>query len=164
MYKKTAKSSHYIPRTGSYSTVPHRNGRVDVLPPSARQSLHGIADQIADGKERIRVLRAEKLQLENELTDLERKDALRLRWHTNEKFRERNPEIEMKRRRIDEIRSEIRKLNVHVSDLNALVSSDRVLSIEGAFFAVARARLDHSVWIELKAMAEDIVARAGRKS
>lgn len=46
MYGKTGKSSHYLPRKGSYSTVPHRNGRVDVLPPSATIALYDIAPQI----------------------------------------------------------------------------------------------------------------------
>ena len=41
MYSKTAKSTHYLPRTGSYSTVPKRNGRVDVLPPEAEEQLFG---------------------------------------------------------------------------------------------------------------------------
>jgi len=39
MYGKTSKSSHYIKRTGSYSTVPHAGGRVDVLPPSAKDMV-----------------------------------------------------------------------------------------------------------------------------
>ncbi len=67
MYSKTAKTAHYLPRTGSYSTVPHRNGRVDVLPPGAsletfddfKEQLQRVISRIEQLKEKRDLLSAE---------------------------------------------------------------------------------------------------------
>ena len=72
MYSKTAKSSHYLPRVGSYSTVPHRNGRVDVLPPEARDAELTYLDC----KEQIETLVAEQLKCEARAKDLHRQLAI----------------------------------------------------------------------------------------
>jgi hypothetical protein len=45
MYATTAKSSHFRPRTGSYSTHGRANGRVDVLPPGAVEAIYGDVQQ-----------------------------------------------------------------------------------------------------------------------
>ena len=66
MYGKTSKTAHYLPRTGSYSTVPHRNGRVDVLPPEARDAELTYLEC----KEQIDTLIAEQLKCEARAKDL----------------------------------------------------------------------------------------------
>ena len=60
MYKRTGESAHYLPRRGSYSTVPHRNGRVDVLPPEMQQAITN-AERLATALGALTDLQSQKL-------------------------------------------------------------------------------------------------------
>lgn len=73
MYRKTAKSSHYLPRTGNYSTVPKRNGRVDVLPPEAEEQVFGNL------KERREILIQKVKSAQLKLTELNAEKSGRLK-------------------------------------------------------------------------------------
>lgn len=71
MYTRTAQSTHYLKRTGSYSTVPHANGRVDVLPPGASEPIFGdlrerraaLVDKVHEAEKNLGELRNEGLAL-----------------------------------------------------------------------------------------------------
>ena len=84
MYGKTSKSAHYLPRTGSYSTVPHRNGRVDVLPPGASDLT---IEDYEERRERLKkLLAAEQVKMaelnalsaSNQMRDLHRDYSVRV--------------------------------------------------------------------------------------
>jgi hypothetical protein len=160
MYSRTSKSAHYLPRTGSYSTVPHRNGRVDVLPPGATEALYGVAGQIEDGRKRLESLRAEKAALKDELADLRPKDALRLKWVTSDREARPSPRIGEIDARVSEIEAEAKRLRTHVAGLTQLLSSGQRVTIEDAFYRIAKAELPEDVWRRIQVIAESIVSRA----
>lgn len=159
MYSRTAKARHYLPRTGSYSTVPHRNGRVDVLPPQARDALYSIASQIDAGQSRLQELRAEKAAIQLDLDELRHLDAMRLKVATTERNRAPNPRIASLEARIRELDSEAKRIRAHVAQLNRLASGGQKMSVEVAFYNVARAELPQDTWEKLNATAEAIARR-----
>lgn len=72
MYGKTGKSAHYLPRTGSYSTVPKRNGHVAVLPVSAKEPLFAdlkgrkarLSIDLADARKNLQAAKRARRELE----------------------------------------------------------------------------------------------------
>lgn len=146
MYSKTAKSAHYLPRTGSYSTVPFRNGRVDVLPPNAQMQLYGIAQQIADGEVRISTLTKEKEKAEAELHSATGFDRLRAKHMSD--YRPADG-AHKARIRVTQIDAEIKAEKARLSELRAIASGSRKFSVESLFMKLAEAELPHDVYESL---------------
>jgi len=138
MYRKTAKSTHYLPRKGSYSTVPHRNGRVDVLPPEAEEPLYDVANQIEDGRSRIEILTEQKQSLTEELRLLDGVHGLQLR-HSRD-IGESRKAIRL-RADISAINETLKNTRKHIGQLVALTGSSKQTTFESAFVQIAKVEL-----------------------
>lgn len=154
MYKKTGKSHHYLPRKGSYSTHPKRNGAVDVLPPEAREPLYDAASQIEDGERRLHELNnqrdalVEKLALSKGIERLQQKHAARTDGPAD--FHNRLASIDQ----------EIATLRKHVGALRALLRGSGVATLDQAFMKIAAAELAEDVYKNLAAKAQRILNAA----
>lgn len=159
IYSKTAKSAHYLPRTGSYSTVPHRNGRVDVLPPSAKVELYDAATQISDLSARLDALRLEREHLAARVFSLARVDKWRDRVGSRGSEGQKLATLTAEGDRIDAERRAIRK---RIGALKSLLGGGPSPKLETVFLRLAEAELPGDVFAELHARAAAIVARARR--
>lgn len=157
MYKKTGQSSHYLPRKGSYSTVPHRNGRVDVLPPSARAPLFDIAVQITDANGRLEELRRERDSIKGQLHSLGRVDQLRQKLGSQGSELERSAKLQ---REIARLESEMKTLRRRSNELKSIVAGGASVSLEGVFMRLARVELPDNQFDILERKAREIVRRA----
>jgi len=162
VYKKTVKGHHFIPRTGSYSTHPHRNGRVDVLPPDAVESLWDVADQIAGLEERLETLHQHKRELQLATHHAARLTQMQAKvtggaMQTNPREVELRRDCEATERQIFLTRYNLNELK------HALNPRDRKLTSDAAFVVVARLVLDHDVFQSIEQKAERLIARTGRK-
>lgn len=158
MYKKTGTSTHYLPRKGSYSTHPKRNGRVDVLPPEASEALYDCARQIADAHARIDQLRQEREKLTDRGHGLRRVDDLRSRFSSTEKAPlPIRADIDARIKTIDE---ELAALRKHAGSLKALLAGGGVATFEDAFHRIASAELSHGVYETLAKKARMVLLTA----
>lgn len=156
MYQRTAKSSHYLPRTGSYSTVPKRNGLVEVLPPGAsletfddfKEQCQRIVDRIEDLKREKDLVGAE-LNAENK-----RKSAY---FHANKRLLLHRSKgiMETLTRRKNSIQETLNELNSSLSNLRRACKEkgvgekpriDWTLRFESEFVNMSRAMLPPDVF------------------
>lgn len=157
MYEKTAKSAHYLPRKGSYSTVPHRNGRVDILPPDAQLPLYSIAVQISDGEEQVGALRERKKACEAELHALGRIDLLRDKVGSRGSEK---PNIQRLRNEISRLEESMRAKRRWINELKAILSNGQKVSFEDVFVRLARVELPQDIYQAIESKARLIVSRA----
>lgn len=160
MYKKTYQSRHYLPREGSYSTHPKRNGRVDVLPVGAQEALYDTATQIEDGEYRLQMLKierdslAEKLQFSRGVHRLQAK-------HVGAADSKSASAIHV---RLQEVDQEIGQVRKHVGGLRSLLKGGGAATFDEAFVRVARAELAAEVYEALTLKAHRVLAAATGRS
>jgi hypothetical protein len=159
VYKKTGQSAHYLPRIGSYSTVPHRNGRVDVLPPGAEMPLYDVGAQLTDALAEIEQARARRELLEARRFDLVRFDDLRSKLGSRGTEKDELSRIDAELSAID---ASLKSLRLRASKLRRLLSGDERLSVESIFFRLAEHQLPHDVYSRLVAQAQSIFGRTKR--
>jgi len=135
MYSKTSKTAHYLPRTGSYSTVPHRNGRVDVLPPSARESE--IAHQ--ELRSQVNALKQELEKNRVRLTEINASLAETMDWSSYARAESERANLAKR----------IHAIEMNLRDLGEIVQQSSQLVFANAFVKVARARLSQPAYDEL---------------
>jgi hypothetical protein len=157
MYKRTGNLTHYLPRKGSYSTHPHRNGRVDVLPPSAKTPFYDIATQISTANAMVESLRQQKVAAEKKLHEFSRVDQLRA--HVGSRGSEANKirQLQDECARLDD---EMRKVRRRTNELKAILAGGRDLRFEVVFLRLARAELPDDLYARLENQANDIIRRA----
>lgn len=146
MYGKTGKSAHYLPRTGSYSTVPHRNGRVDVLPADSKEALFDPMDTLRQLQKRFSELRQERDALTAEIEPLARMDELKYRHMTDRGQIRPNPKIAPLVARRKEVKAELKKIDSRIQDIEQTFKAGEQRSFENAFVQVAKLRLSPDVW------------------
>lgn len=162
MYKKTAASHHFIPRLGSYSTRPHRNGRVDVLPPQAVESLWDVADQIAMLEARLASLQEQRCDLQLALHRADRLAQMQARL--SGAAVQPNPHEAQLKMEFERIERQLIVTRVSLTDLNtALNPRSKQLTTDAAFVIVARLELDHDIYQSIAQKAERLIARTGHK-
>lgn len=157
MYKRTQNATHFLPRTGSFSTHPHRNCRVDVLPPDAHEPLYAIETQMVEARARLEQLREQREQLVERSYYLRGIDRLREKFsHAREHAQVRDG-IDVQIRQIDEGMARVRK---HLGSLQSLLSGMGCDTVERAFMRIAEAELSGEVFERLASKARRIVAAA----
>lgn len=161
MFKRTWNSPHFIARTASHSTKGKRNGRVDVLPPGASESLYGIAEQIADGEQRLARLRAERDELADELHRLQRVEAFKAKHVTSPKSEPRVAILLKGLRELDASMASVRKRN---GELKSLLGGRGAVSFEHAFVRVAREMLEPSSYRAIESQASALVAKTKERA
>lgn len=155
MYKKTAKSAHFLPRKGSYSTHPHRNGRVDVLPPSAVEPLYDCAAQIADATRQLDQLAMKRDTISQSAHGTARLLALSHKLCTHAPRQSTATyDFDRELRQVDEQMAALRR---HIGSLKHLLAGGSVKTFEEAFHRVALAELSAYVYEELTAKARVIL-------
>lgn len=160
MHKRIAKSAHYLPRKGSYSTVPYRNGRVEILPPNAQIALYDIAVQISDGEDRLLELRENKKSLEKEIFTLSRVDQLRDKHGS---LGSEDKRISKIKKAIDEIETKMRRLRRQLGELNSIISDGPKISFENVFMRLAQIELPTDTFDLLAFKTKRIMDRARQK-
>ena len=153
MYKQTSNSSHFLPRKGSYSTHPQRNGRVDVLPPNAGMQIYDVATQINDAQERIKILKAEREALLNEIYFLRDVDKIRDRVGSSGKEEKR---IAVLHQRCNHLENEIGQTRRKINERKAFVAGGGRLTYLEIFCRLASLELPHSVFELLSTRAKSI--------
>jgi hypothetical protein len=162
MYSKTAKSAHFLPRKGSYSTHPHRNGRVDVLPPGATDQLYDCASQIVDATAQLDRLRITRDDISQRAHAATRFDALRRRLCTEAVAPSTVRDgIDRQLRQVEE---EMAALRRHIGSLKHLLAGGGVKTFDEAFARVAKAELSASVYESVAAKAQLVLAAANGNS
>lgn len=154
VYGKTTKSTHYLPRKGSYSTVPKRNGLVDVLPPSARVPLYDIGAQIVDATERLQALRAVRDAAKEQILSLSRFDQLRGRVGSRGSECDTIKRLQAEVAHAEEQMTCARK---RAGELRAIVSGGSGVTFESVFVRLARAELPDYLYRALEQKASHIV-------
>ena len=143
MFKATTNNAHWLPRTGSFSTHGQRNGRVDVLPPSAKTLVY--ADIEERRNELIRKLHSVKQQME-EMREARKKNpacALFQRLSLDAKLR--GGLAPNKPREVIEFDDAYAALKAEARRIDELLSGmkeDRLRRREEAFVSAARDLLD----------------------
>jgi hypothetical protein len=160
MYSRTSKNHHFLPRRGSYSTHPQKNGRVDVLPPDARESIYAAAEQLAALDERLNLLNIKKDDLHESLHRAQRLQQLqdKLTGSSSQNT------ISGIRREVEIIEIDIRRVKESRSRLLEVISPSKKVTLETAFYNLARVELSEEVFQRLSIEASRIVARSGSKS
>ena len=154
MYKKTTNTAHFLPRTGSYSTHPHRNGRVDVLPPNAKMHLYDIATQINDAQERVVTLKNERDALLNEIHFLRNVDKLKDKVGSGGKEEGRISDLHQ---RCDQLDNEIGQTRRKINELKSFVSGGGRMTYPEIFCRLARFELPGDVFEVLSSKAGAIL-------
>lgn len=159
MYKKTSESTHYLPRRGSYSTVPHRNGRVDVLPPEAGMPLYDTATQLVDANNRLEQLRKEQEDIQRQIYSLGRIDKLRSNLGSSGSEKTTIAVLSAEEKRIDHERQKVKK---KIRELKSLLGGQNTVSIEQVFMRLSESELPPDVFATLKSKAYSIFSKASR--
>lgn len=157
MYKRTGNLTHYLPRKGSYSTHPRRNGRVDVLPPGARTPLYDIATQISTANEQVEALRKRRDGAKEKLHSLSRVDQLRAKVGSSGSEASRVRQLEDEIAQLD---AEMRRIRRRSNELKAIVAGGPDLRFEVIFTRLARAELPDDLYDAISAQAHAIIKRA----
>lgn len=156
MHKKTIVSAHFLPRTGSYSTHPKRNGAVDVLPPHAREALYDISAQVDAGEARVRDLVIKKDHLFDKLQFRRRVQGLQQKHSGNMDA----SEAQTLHLQIQAVDQEIGQLRRYINSLRALLKGAGVSTLEQAFTRIAEAELSPDVYGKILDKARRILAAA----
>jgi hypothetical protein len=168
MYGKTAKTAHYLPRTGSYSTVPHRNGRVDVLPPGASlPTFDDFQEQLKIAEARFAELIRQRDLISAEISaEGKRWNA---KWLAESKKRyikpsenplpalqERKKEICFELDRINATKSDIKRM---IARLQAPARQKAAMHFANVFVDTARLMLPKDVFDKIFEVARDAAGR-----
>lgn len=156
MYKKTSNQTHFLPRRGSFSTHPQRNGRVDVLPPDAKMHLYDVALQIADGERRIESLRHDREEKQNRVHSLRGVDRLRGKMGSPGSESSQINKLLEECGRID---NEIKRSRSHINQLKRFVSGRKDMSYGDVFMRLAELELPHDIYEALSQRAHQIMDR-----
>lgn len=157
VYRKTAKASHYLPRTGSYSTVPHRNGRVDVLPPDAGMPLYDAATQLAEAINRLEQIHKELEDVRRLKHSLGRIDKLRSRVGSDGSESRRVAELDAESARLDREGQLVKR---RIGQLKSLLGGSKGASVEELFYRLAEHELPAEVFAVLVSKARSIYDKA----
>lgn len=157
MSKAVTQGRHWIPRQAEYSMYGQRNGRVDVLPPSAQTPLYDVALQLSDAKERLERLRAKLHLAQAESHRLRRIDQLRDSLGSGGSEQRKRRAIEQS---IVDLEAEMSRVRRHMGQLRGLLGATPNLTLETIFLRLAQTELPDEVFDHLLFKARAIVARA----
>lgn len=137
--------------------MPHRNGRVDVLPPDAKTQTYDIAIQIEDAASRLKDLRAAKDAAEAQIIALSRFDQLRARVGSRGS---EGAKLTKLKRDAQSIEQEMKRVRKRAGELRALIAGGAAITLETAFIRIAREELPEDLFMALFTKAELIATKA----